>query len=165
MRHIALSGIAIDILDDRIMAEGGLHAEMMKAHFLIKKEHVGMKVCDAFKDAIEKITMFSQITCLTQNNIKEVKDFSSYGAVLIGYKDFSSLTEFKPGKSVEITDLDPQVPVMLMKSYGKYGIAYTDLGKSYQFKEKVNIDMETIVSLLKIINSRIRKQLLLTRSG
>ena len=42
LRHIVLSGIQVDILENTVVTkeDGGL----LDTHFLIKQEHVGMKV-------------------------------------------------------------------------------------------------------------------------
>ena len=44
IRHIVLSGIQIDIIDERIIGEDISLDTIMKTHFLINKSHDGLKV-------------------------------------------------------------------------------------------------------------------------
>ncbi|CAI2372645.1 unnamed protein product [Moneuplotes crassus] len=121
----------IDILDDRMLESKEELERQMSIHYLINEEQEGMKISEAFKQSLDKITQFAKISVIEGDNLGAVKNLEEYSAIILGYNNFSETKDLP-------TDLE--VPIVLAKSYGAVGVSFCHLGSSYSFTETLKID-------------------------
>ena len=132
-RHLVLSGINLELADDKVSVESSLSS----TDFLINpKEDVGKFVSinfnnlqrtEVFAQKLKEMNPFANVFITMVDNLENTLDSQNYSAVIYGFRTF------KEAVLINNTCRKIGVPFYCLNTSGLFGFFYIDIGKEMTF--------------------------------